>query len=80
MAHEFTLEDKTKVYWDISMSYRGRLPEKKCIPEIAFKRMNRVFEMLNPNSYLSTKLHELRQELVRGPELEDVPSETANLA
>ncbi len=79
MQSGFTLEDKTKVYWDISMRYRGRIPGG-VTPENAFKRMNRVFEITDPNRLLSHKLHELRQELVRGPELEDVPSESAKQA
>jgi hypothetical protein len=71
--------DRLRVYWNISSAMRGR-SAKPMTTEMAFRQMNRVFEITDPNNPIVLRLHKLREEIIRGPEHEDVLSESAKQA
>lgn len=71
-----SLEEKTQVYWNLSRAYNGRT-EKPITAEHLFKRVNKVLTELDPNRLLAKQLIQLKDEVVRGPELEDVGNMSA---
>jgi hypothetical protein len=73
------LEDKTRIYWNVSSAYNGRpSPIKKLTAERAFKELNTAIPFLDPNRPVSKRLIQLRDGIVKGPEHENVTNMTAN--
>lgn len=72
-----TLDAKTLVYWNLSLAYNGRT-QKPITAEYAFKRINNVLMCTDSNRAVSKQLMDLKAAMVKGPELEDALSMTAN--
>lgn len=75
---QLSLEEKTRVYWAMSSAYNGRTP-KPITAEHLFKRVNNTLAELDPQRPLAKRLINLKEEVVKGPEHEDVANQSAKL-